>query len=155
MNTLEKVLDILENDLPSIDNQFYSINSGGCGHMAAIIAEQLDRYQINYDIVCKGGWGCSKDKMTNAEVNHEIDNGNTRNLPNSHVLIMVAGRIFDSEGEQEVSESSITALIDYETMMRMLGVRGAWNSCFDKHQVSDMRDYAENVFDSAMGSEAA
>lgn len=150
MNTsnIDKVLD-----LPAIDDSFEKINWGGCGFMVKIIAEQLDLLNINYDIACKGGWACP-DKMTNEQVNDCITTNNIRDIPNSHVMIMINGRLFDSEGEQFFGESRITALIDHDTITRMLDVDDAWNHTFDRDQVNGMRAYTESMFHNVFGEVA-
>ncbi len=152
MNNIDRVLDLLENELPSIDSKFRCINNGGCGFMAEIIAEQLDKLSINYDIICRGGWRCNG-KMTNEQVNNLIDEEDSSSIPNSHVLIMVNGRIFDSEGEQYVNDESRTALIDHKTINRMLDM-DCWNSTFNRNQVAGMRAYAQSVFYAVFGEVA-
>jgi hypothetical protein len=147
MSNVAKVLDILENHLPAIEDKFWYINDGGCGVMAALIAEQLDKLNVNYDIVCKASfWSGCNNKMSNKEVNSLLDEDNYDSMPNNHILIMVEGRIFDSSGEQKLSEDKITALIDHPTIVRM-NDGDYWNKTFDRDQVDGMRVFTEKVFD--------
>lgn len=150
MSNVAKVLDLLENQLPKIDNEFERINSGGCGIMAKLIAEQLDLLAINYDIVCKAGWGCSYSKMTNQQVNDMLDIDSEDNIPNSHVLIQVDGRIFDSEGEQFMDKESICAFVDHATVLRMVDA-DIWNCTFDRDQEEGMRGYTKTLFNEVFG----
>ena len=150
MTNTAKVLDILENHLPAIEDEFEWINWGGCGIMASLIAEQLDKLRVKYDIVCKAGYACNYAHMSNQQVNDVITDNNDRDVPNSHVLVKVDGRIFDSEGEQSIREKSITALIDHPTLKRM-NKGDFWNSDFDRSQVDGMRVFTELMFDKAFG----
>ena len=118
--------------------------------MAKIIAEQLDLLKINYRIVCKAGWGCDYDRMSNQQVNDMIDINSTCNIPNNHVLIQVNGRSFDSEGEQHLDDEDICAYIDHPTITRMLSV-DCWNDVFDRDQVGGMREYTQHVFKEVFG----
>ena len=150
MNNVAKVLDLLENHLPAIDDEFYEINAGGCGVMAKLVAEQLDLLMINYDIVCLAGWGCDYERMSNQQVNDMIDINSKDNIPNSHVLIQVDGRIFDSEGEQFMDDDDICAYIDHPTVIRMIET-DCWNHTFDRDQTEAMREYTKKMFDSMFG----
>lgn len=140
-----KVLDVLDNQLPAIEDEFHYINSGGCGAMAMIIAEQLDKVGVEYNVICKG-WG---DNLTNEEVNTLIDNSDSFEMPNSHILIEVEGRYFDSEGEQLPEQSHIAAIIDYATIKRMVDFEDCWNCSFDRDQIEGMRAYTDEVFGKA------
>ncbi len=151
MKNVAKVMDLLENTLPDINDEFYRINSGGCGIMAQILAENLDKLEMEYNVVCQGGRGFDdEDNLSNKEVNDLIDNS-SKNMPNSHILIEIEGRYFDSNGEQTVRMSSITALIDLPTIRRM-NKMDCWNSSFDRSQVKAMREYANIMFDEQFGS---
>jgi hypothetical protein len=146
MSNVAKVLDILENHLPAIEDKFWDINSGGCGVMAALIAEQLDTLNVSYDIVCRAGiFWCGNGKLSNKEVNALLDEDDYHGMPNNHILIKVEGRFFDSQGEQKMDEEAVTALIDHETIVRM-NDGDYWNSCFDRDQESGMRVFTEEVF---------
>jgi hypothetical protein len=151
MTNTAKVLDVLENHLPTIDDEFYGINSGGCGLMAQIIAEQLDILGVPYTVICRG-YG---ENFTNQEVNSLIDNNSTYNMPNNHILIEVEGRYFDSDGEVEVDEDRIQAIIDLDTIKRMNKLLDCWNSVFDRDQVEDMRVYTDKVFGCAFANHIA
>jgi hypothetical protein len=150
MTNTTKALDVLENHLPAIDDEFYRINSGGCGLMAQIIAEQLEVLGVKYTVICKG-WG---DNFTNQEVNSLIDNRETYNMPNNHILIEVEGRYFDSEGEQD-NGGSVQAIIDLDTITRMNKLLDCWNHCFDRSQVEGMREYTDKVFGCAFANHIA
>jgi hypothetical protein len=149
--TVVKVLDVLENHLPSIDDEFDRINWGGCGLMAQIIAEQLEVLGVPYTVICKG-WG---ENYTNQEVNSLIDNNSTYNMPNNHILIEVEGRWFDSEGGEDSDESRLQAIIDLDTITRMNKLLDCWNKTFDRSQVEDMRVYTDKVFGRAFANHIA
>jgi hypothetical protein len=146
--TYEEVHDILSTELPLIDEEFSCINSGGCGYMAQLIAEQLDLLEVDYNIVCDGGYYGST-KYTNQEVNTLIDNERKDDMPNNHIVIGVGGKYFDSDGEKEMEEEDISALIDRETIERMNSNFDYWNRSFDRNQVSGMREFTKDVFQKA------
>lgn len=146
MDNTAQAMDILENHLPEIESEFDYINSGGCGIMAEIIAEQLEELNVDYSVACKGGWNFDDDEILSVEkVNQYIDEEDKIRVPNSHVIIKVGKRYFDSSGEVFPTEKSITALIDRETISRMNDM-DCWNSCFDRSQKDDMRVFTGKIF---------
>jgi len=146
MNVMDQVIHTLEHNIPQMDDQFNAINEGGCGVMAQLVAEQLEELQVNYEIACKGGWSYDEgDVVTQDEVNTFIDNDDRGPVPNSHVLIKINGRYFDSMGEKKLKDGEIQALIDLDTMKRM-NCMSVWNSVFDRSQEDNMREWTRNAF---------
>jgi hypothetical protein len=146
--TYKEVHAILEDELPLIHTEFDSINSGGCGYMAQFIAEQLDLLGMDYNVVCDSGV-YSTTKYTNQEVNTLIDDEMKSSMPNSHIVIEVGGKYFDSDGETEMEEEDISALIDRETIERMNSNFDYWNRSFNRNQVEGMREYTKKIFKNA------
>jgi len=149
MSNLAKVWNVLEHQLTDIDDKFRDINSGGCGIMANIVAEQLDLLSVGYSIACIKSWSCDRD-MSIEEVNHAIDNEDTSTIPNAHILIEINGQFFDCSGLVETEESTVAARIDRETLQRMIDA-DCWNRCFDRSQTEGMREFTGNVFKKNFG----
>ena len=140
------VMHLLENNLPFINDNFEDINYGGCGVMAVLIGEQLDKLGVRYCIACLG----YSDWMTVEEVQEAIKDGRTRDIPNVHILINItdshSDRFFDSDGEQDIDSEQVAALIDIQTLNNMLQMPRCWNSDFNRDQTEGMREYTNELF---------
>ncbi len=149
MNNLEKVLDILENQMVDINVEFRNINIGGCGAMAKIIADQLDLLGMEYEVACLMS---NNDTFTCEEVNGimdmmEIDSTDYwGDIPNNHIVIRFDGRYWDSDGEYTITHRKVAALIDNPTITRMVAVEDFWCNCFKRGQIGGMEAFTKNLF---------
>lgn len=148
---LDKVIDVLTNAIPDVHASFDSINHGGCGEMACIIAEHLDCLGVEYNLV---GTGYRPHSLSNAEVNHIIDECDIDSIPNEHILVKIGEKYFDSEGDKSDSHyvHSVIAEMDHPTVKRMLEV-DCWNPWFDRSQVDGMRQHTRTIFEALFGEE--
>ena len=153
MNNLEKILDILENRITGINNNFHNINSGGCGVMAKILADQLDNFDIEYEVACIMRW--SDKQYTYDEVNSLIDDRAGYNMCNNHIVIKLEGRLWDCDGEYKLRGRHVVALVDNRTITRMVAHEDCWCSCFDRSQAHGMRVFTQDLFRRMMVVEVA
>lgn len=130
------------------------INSGGCGHFAYLLSEQLDKHEIPYKIIaiytdCKGEGKELKNNTIDYLRNNKRDIS-TEEIGASHIIILIDNSIYiDSEGIENVSfymhRSDFFEITRDE--LALLNEIDCWNPLFDKKCIPIIKSCLEKVFE--------
>ena len=139
----EDIKFIMDEIIPEINDLFPYINYGGCGCFAYIISEHLEALNIEHAIACMA-YFC--DNMTEEAVRQVVLEGCRDDIPNQHLLLEIAGELFDADGSQTYPASLIKAKISRETLGLMLEV-DCWNNTFDRDDLPEIELFVQQAFE--------
>lgn len=140
--------------------RFHSLNSGGCGVVAAAVARELEEHGVRYEIVTNHDFADVDEARQNVSDPFDMGEWEQNGVYFGHVAVKVwlnerrAG-IWDSEGfipaesntfpafpELELARGSFTL----EEMEAFIHQRSHWNAAFDRRQIPAVRRAIHEAF---------
>lgn len=133
---LESIIESIQWDIAykGID----SINCGGCGFFALMLAEELERNNIKYKwVYILSPWD-STDVVNNINLNNQGDNVD---CSAAHVMIHIDGYYIDGQCTYDLeqlecrwleSRTKINFELSYKDMIRPI-FTGGWNDMYARH----------------------
>ena len=117
-------LRIILNNISEQLQDYKNINNGGCCLFACLIASQLDKRKIPYDVIIE------YPSNSEEEIYEEVNSG-TNYLDIHHIFLKVKGKYYyDSDGIKGFWHRDIIKLKLDSKDLGMLYAKGDWNPMF-------------------------
>jgi hypothetical protein len=154
---MRKVIYQLEPVLPQVKKKFPSINRGGCGVFANLLANELDKLGIKYKIIWIGR--DSKDKRRiNKIFKHYGGQVNLMDFNNSdiylaHVMIKVGRKFIDASGVYKSIDDTqwdwygLRCEITKEQLELISLSSEGWNISFNRNQIPRVGKEVKKIFE--------
>lgn len=138
--TIQQAIEVLTNQIPTINDDHRYINHGGCGLMAKCLAEQLQGLGLSVSAVVFSSGEESEDA-----INTNISNNCLVN-PCVHIALVLDGKHYDSTGEVTGYTSYTHVPISIETLHAILDYPMGWNPTFDRDDMPAIEHFVKDVF---------
>lgn len=152
----------LKKYLPKLSNDFWHINSGGCGTVAMSLATHLRNSGVRCNIVFVNSYSYTRQtqdaKITNNDAidindliikaDKEIRSGldSAKNwIQNGHVCVQIGDMLFDATGDVTHKYHAITDPISDQSMIVMLRQPAMWNTTFRRWHSSDIKSIHQRI----------
>lgn len=116
-------LRIILNNISEQLQDYRNINRGGCCLFACLIAKQLDKRKIPYDVIIEYPF------KSEEEIYEEVNSG-TNYLEIHHIFLRVKRKYYDSDGIRSSWHKDIIKLKLNSKDLGMLYAKGDWNPMF-------------------------
>jgi hypothetical protein len=154
---MRKVIYHLEPALPQVKKKFPSINFGGCGVFANLLANELDKLGVKYKIVWIGSHRRHK-KIIKQTFNHygglvTLNEFNEQEVFLAHVMIKIGKTYIDASGvynsfkETQWSYRCVICDITKEQLEFITLTSIGWNTSFNRNQIPRVEKEVKKIFE--------
>jgi len=153
---MRKVIYHLEPALPQVQNKFPSINWGGCGVFANLLANELDKLGVKYKIIWIGHEARHKKDIKDIFKHYggqvSLIDFNNRDIYLAHVMIKVGRKFIDASGvHKNLNDTQwgwyrLRHEITKEQLEFISLTSEGWNTSFNRNQIPRVEKEVKKIF---------